>query len=343
MIGWHCVVYKRGGRVLARAGTGRIITSSEDAGKVIRRAIEHAAGRGSVFAKGGTYPIATAIEIENVSNILVQGASPEATKLVRITPKAGSIFHLVNVSNVVLRGLWLDGGGMGNQILDIFVQLKRFGYGNILVERCKIGHNSPSVERWGVTVWGYEGWANPNTLRDVTFRDCVFYDMPSRKGKRRLWDQVTFSGVSDVLMERCLLENVNMVYFMICHCVTMRNCTLKDAHRITVDGGEGYRFENLTGGELDYIHLHGCERRPVRDVVISGGNIRVLGFAWVRDVVVENLGIHRKRAMPKGLTALRSVSRVSLFGATRSGIVKGQRDGIGPSPAGLHARRSWTT
>ena len=178
------------------------------------------------------------------------------------------------------------------------MQPKHWGCGNILVERCRIGHNSPSADKWGVTVWGYEGWRNPNALRGVTFRDCLFYDMPSKKGKRRLWDQVTFSGVADVLLERCSFTNVNMVYFMMCRRVTMRNCTLKDANRITVDGGEGYRFENLIGGDLDYVHLHGCEKRPVRDVVIRGGNIRVLGFAWSRDVVIEGLTIHGKKAMP---------------------------------------------
>jgi len=166
------------------------------------------------------------------------------------------------------------------------------------VRRCKIGHNLPSADKWGVTVWGYEGWTNIDTLRRVVFYDCTFYDMPSRKNKRLLWDQVTFSGVTDVLLERCVFQNINMIYFMMCHHVTMRNCILEKANRITVDGGEDYEFENLTGGELDYIHLHGCEKGPVKGVVISGGAIRVQGYAWTKDVVVEGLSIYGKKAMP---------------------------------------------
>ena len=61
------------------------------------------------------------------------------------------------------------------------------------------------------------------------------------------------------------------------------------------------RITNLkiSRGELDYIHLHGCEKRSVKGVVISGRDIRVQGYAWTKDVVVEGLSIfYGKKAMP---------------------------------------------
>jgi len=106
-----CVVYKRGERIPARTKSGRIVASSSDAGRVVKIALEYTASRkgGRVLIKDGV------VSVRNTSNIVLEGAGPGAMRLIRIKPVA--IIHLVNVSNFLLHGLWLDGNSIGNRSL----------------------------------------------------------------------------------------------------------------------------------------------------------------------------------------------------------------------------------